>query len=775
MKKISLVLIILILATAIQAQETDNYRELFEQIQYARIDTGHVGQLDNFVLEHNSLRVTFENGRIAFFEPVAINGDTTFFAAYFKGAGYFYYHPPVTMEQDQLKRFIGRDTINNKFDEMILLFTPTDYEKIKAKTTSTDFRFSDGEIKGAEKLFRFEDDLNQTYHFWLMKSLLNYMPDRFLALSVKPAKLDRLIYCYNPFEREEISLCLRNSNNIKDYMELVNSYSKFNMTEDYNGLNGISKDQIKIHSYRISGDVTGKGIFTCTTTVRFETKIGQLKLLEFSLLPSLKVSSIIDEQGEQIPFERYDLDVAFKDYQSYQVDLFLNKPLSYGDTTELTFIYHGEIAEKEVGMLFVFAGAHWYPRYGYRQLATYEMSFSCPDNVTLIATGQKLSEVERDDKTYSEWRVTTPSANVSFNVGYMKKYLFEDADIVPVEVYFSKDLHNEIAYAMAQELLAVGKDMQEQIAIDVQNSLRVYNYFFGQYPFDRLVVSEVLSETSTSYPASIHYGFNTWLNTDPWGYDRIHRAHEVAHQWWGSGVGYQTYHDQWLSEGFATYSSLIAYQLIEKDKDKFLDKLKDYRNDIFSVRNYLLGSGEESGPIALGYRTSSSKTEGDKNLIIYKKGAFVLHMIRNLLIDFNTMNEDNFRFLMQDFYQLYRGKEATTLDFQRLVEKYTGIEMDWFFRQWVYRNELPTYEFSYSYDTDSTGANLIRGEIITKNVSPDFKMFVPLEIQFEGDKKAYLRLLVDQPVYTFTLPGLAEKPKKLILNPFESVLAKIKQ
>ena len=113
--------------------------------------------------------------------------------------------------------------------------------------------------------------------------------------------------------------------------------------------------------------------------------------------------------------------------------------------------------------------------------------------------------------------------------------------------------------------------------------------------------------------------------------------HELAHQWWGAGVGWETYHDQWLSEGFAEYSACLYLQAV-KGNATFLDRLKDYRKDIYSAHKFLLGPDEESGPIALGYRTSSTKTAGDYSLIIYRKGALVLHMLRNLLIDFNTMN-----------------------------------------------------------------------------------------------------------------------------------------
>ncbi|HEX2897963.1 MAG TPA: M1 family aminopeptidase, partial [candidate division Zixibacteria bacterium] len=188
----------------------------------------------------------------------------------------------------------------------------------------------------------------------------------------------------------------------------------------------------------------------------------------------------------------------------------------------------------------------------------------------------------------------------------------------------------------------------------------------------------------------------------------------------------------------------------------------------------IFSSGEESGPIALGWRTSSTKTLDDYGLIIYKKGALVLHMLRNLLIDLKTMNEDLFFEMMKEYYATFKGKDATTEDFKKLTELYTGIEMDWFFNQWVYGTELPEYEFKYVLEKADDGYYYANCTITQSNVSADFKMYVPVEIEFPTGK-AYIRLLIDKPVFEVKLPPLAEKPKKIRLNSFESVLAKVNQ
>ncbi|RME27118.1 MAG: hypothetical protein D6800_05470 [Candidatus Zixiibacteriota bacterium] len=317
-----------------------------------------------------------------------------------------------------------------------------------------------------------------------------------------------------------------------------------------------------------------------------------------------------------------------------------------------------------------------------------------------------------------------------------------------------------------------GHNMEAQVAQDVLGSAELYMHDFGPCPHDTLRVSEILQPHGQAFAGDIHLSTSTWKYTDKWGYDRIFRAHETAHQWWGTEVGWQTYHDQWLSEGFAEYSALMYLQAAAGN-EQFMDRLKESRDKIFSVRNYLFGGGVESGAIALGLRTASSKTVGDYDLIVYKKGAFVLHMLRNLMLDFKTMSDERFLNMMRDWYRTFRGREASTWDFRQMVEKHLGMDMGWFFDEWVYGNDLPTYNFSYETTLGADSAWHVTCHITQKGVPESFRMYVPVDIQFKNGTHYYLRLLVDQPEGDYELPPIKGRIEKLRLNPFLSVLAKV--
>jgi aminopeptidase N len=312
----------------------------------------------------------------------------------------------------------------------------------------------------------------------------------------------------------------------------------------------------------------------------------------------------------------------------------------------------------------------------------------------------------------------------------------------------------------------VGKHMERQVSDDVLHALKLFTHDFGPGPPMHLAVSEIMEFHGEAFSGFLHMGLPTWVATDLWGSQRLFRAHEVAHQWWGTDVGYETYHDQWLSEGLAEYSALLYVQATEGN-DRFLKMLRDYRDEIFSA--------DKLGPVALGVRNSTNDLPDGYDLAVYKKGAYVMHMLRNLFLDLGDLGDQRFFDLLREYYRTYRDADATTHDFEVLAEKYAGADLGWFFDQWVYGTELPTYDFDYDIVKKTDGSFAAQCTVKVEHVSPDFKMFVPVEVEMKEGQKAYLRYLIEGTGRQFEIADLPLRPKKLLFNPFESVLARVTQ
>ncbi len=771
------VLLILLSASSLFAYEPDELFQLYEQLDAPVVNIEQTYEIANDTIFHNDFIFVIDSGRIAFCNPIVVEADTITFGAYFKGEGRVVFSPAVQMERDQLSRFVHSDSIDKKITDVLLFFSPELFESLKKNLVRSANSFSDEEMKKFAELYEtIQADEDFISAFELLRNLTSPIGKPFLLTSVDTQSKEKFMYMFNPYLREEIRFWIYNFQTELHSFEQVNSYSQYNLDESYYNINGRDKSLIDISAYEINTEIDKNKKMRSKAIVYANVLSGPTDLLQFRLLPTLHVDSILDNKNQHLLFKREKSINALNESESPQVVVFLNEEIFYKDRFELTFYYHGEISNGKLGDLYLFSGANWYPTYRFRDKAIFDLSFKTDRRFTFTSCGESVERELIADTLFTKWLVKPEAANVSFNYGYMKKYKFESDDVVPVEIFYSKELHSDIAQYLSKDILiGVGSSLEKQVSEDVTNAMLVFNHYFGAYQFPELKVSEIIKSGSKAYPGYIHLGFDSWVNSESWEDDRLDRAREVARQWWGVGVGYETYHDQWLSDGFSEYAALLYYQRIG-DNQKFFQKLKESRNDIFSTQQSLYASGVESGPIALGYRSSNSKESENPDLVIYKKSAFILHMLRNMMIDLKTMNEDSFFAMLKEFYGLYRGKDVNTHDFQRIAEKHSGIKLDWFFDQWIYHNYLPEYEFTYKMvHNDSTKLLDVFCTIKTQGVPDDFKMYVPLEIQFNETSKVYLRLLIDSKEYTFNIPSLSRRPRKIILNPFESVLVKIKQ
>ncbi len=67
----------------------------------------------------------------------------------------------------------------------------------------------------------------------------------------------------------------------------------------------------------------------------------------------------------------------------------------------------------------------------------------------------------------------------------------------------------------------------------------------------------------------------------------------------------------------------------------------------------------------------------------YQKGAWVLHMLRR------RVGDQAFFDAVRSFYGELRGQTAWTADFERVAERASGMDLGWFFAQWVGRPGMP--------------------------------------------------------------------------------------
>jgi aminopeptidase N len=265
------------------------------------------------------------------------------------------------------------------------------------------------------------------------------------------------------------------------------------------------------------------------------------------------------------------------------------------------------------------------------------------------------------------------------------------------------------------------------------------------------------------------------------GYWKVVTAHEVAHQWWGHTVGFSTRRDQWMSEGFSELSASLYISLIEKNPKKYLEFWNDER-EILLERNAEGFRAIDVGPVTMGYRANSSRTgTGITRRLIYPKGAYILHMVRMMMWDRKT-GDQNFRDAMHDFVQTYAGKPATTEDFKALIEKHMTPEMDldgnhrmdWFFDEYVYGTALPSYKLDYTFNKEGAGT-VLDFKLTQSGVDDKFKMLVPIYLELADGRIVSLGRASmtgsSSVAQKAPLNGVKDAPKRAIVNYNYDVLA----
>jgi aminopeptidase N len=215
-------------------------------------------------------------------------------------------------------------------------------------------------------------------------------------------------------------------------------------------------------------------------------------------------------------------------------------------------------------------------------------------------------------------------------------------------------------------------------------------------------------------------------------YWKVVTAHEVAHQWWGHTVGFKSYRDQWMSEGFADASAALFLQATRKSNGDYKDYWKHLKDQL-TQKNVDGFRPIDVGPVTMGLRLSSPKTGWSVySNLVYPKGAYILHMIRMMM--WSTKNgDDDFMAMMHDFTETYRLRVATTEDFKAMVEKHMSAtmnldsnhRMDWFFNEYVYGTDLPRYHLESQVTPDGDKISL-HFKLTQSGVPDTFKMLVPI-------------------------------------------------
>jgi len=425
-------------------------------------------------------------------------------------------------------------------------------------------------------------------------------------------------------------------------------------------------------------------------------------------------------------------------HKNNELRIILNKGVEKGEIKTFEIQYMGNpkdgliISKNKYGERTVFAdnwpdrAKNWIPCNDLpSDKASVEFIVTAPSHYRVISNGDLLEEKNLgNNKKRTHWKQETaiPTKVMVIGAADFAVTRVDSSYKIPVTAWvYKKDS------AIGAYDYALGDDI-----------LKFFEDYIGPYPYKKL--ANVQSKTifgGMENANAIFYGENTVTGTRK---SEALIAHEIVHQWFGNTATEKSFSHLWLSEGFATY---LTHVYIENryGVDSFYKRLEQDRKEII---DFVKTSNQ---PVV----DSLSDYMDLLNANSYQKGGWVLHMLRE------EVGDKTFREIIRSYYDQYKFSNADTRDFQRVAEKISGKDLNWFFDQWLYQPGIPVldmkeklgndeYELEIKQEkalfrfpltvtiVDADGA-VVRHRIDIKTKETEFKIKVkgPLQVSIDPD------------------------------------------
>ncbi|HEV8204384.1 MAG TPA: carboxypeptidase regulatory-like domain-containing protein [Pyrinomonadaceae bacterium] len=786
------------------AGQKPNQDPIYQSLRQLDDFSGNYAVVNNLQLKKDAANFNLKSGELYFIAPV----ENRVTAAVFIGDGELTLTPPTEAEKNSIKVFTGEGGITESFNRLVLRFSDKTFEDIKSNPNAT-MKTGGPAASQARSAFRDNRDL-------LKKTLRDnrelralydiYAPARegcFTAF-INGKRFSKLIYTIDPLGApfatpEEVSLMSYGDSDGGIWLAFHRE------DELKKGTASSAEDNrlIDINRHEINATIKGTHL-AATDRVTFRNLRGGTRVVPFALYPTLRVSKVQDADGNDLSFIQEDKN------EDADFGVIMAKPLEAGQTYSLAVQYEGNeaIRDSGAGNFILIPRATWYPGNAnspFEDRAIFEMTFRYPKNYTFVGTGAPTEpETKEGDLSVAKWSSGQTELTVAgFNYGRFKKKVINDKDSgYDVEFYANTDVPDEIKELQQQierlesQGMKTGTTLQSitttgmaDVALaDAQNASRIYNLYFGKLPYSRIAMTQQPAPNfGQAWPTLVYMPYLAFIDTTQraqllgtrGGTDNFWRyvaPHEIAHQWWGHIIGWDSYHDQWMSEGFAEFSASLYVQFI-RGNDKFIDFWEELRKQVVEATPATKGRKPYTiGPVTQGYRLDSGKTGDAARYLIYPKGAYILHMIRMMMYSQHQGGDARFQAMMKDFIQSHFNKQVSTEDFKAIVERHmtqdmnvdNNGKMDWFFNEWVYGTQVPAYKLEYNVSSDGT----LNGKITQSGVSDNFVMLVPVYIDMgKGWAKLGSARVVGNSSIEIKNIKLPAVPKRVAICAMNDVLA----
>jgi hypothetical protein len=808
---------------------------LYLKLKSIGLDASKVFRIRDVTLDRAALHLTLENGTIAFTEDVGghISG------ALFEGDGEVLLSPPNQAERSSMALFTGEAILEESFTTAYMRFNDETYTELqpylKSADGSTDFV---SHWNGLSRALAENDALRLLLTFSRdlpVKGLVSPAAppsesakdhDQFLHAWVQGRKLGLFDVAFDSEAPEQNWAGQFKKVEGVDNYDLWTSFSSKPISEKSGNAQHESVEAVHVTDYKIRAKVVPPTRLEAETRLHLQVQHGGQRALLFELSRDLQITTS-EADGQPVEFiHNPSLEGTQRARRGNDVvAVVFPQPLRSGQALDLRFSYAGDVlAQAGPGLLYVGARGTWYPNPGLA-MANFDLQFEYPSGWTLVATGREVQQPDgnqpellekRAGVQVSRWISDRPLPVAGFNLGKYQRAAAH-AGNVAVEVYATTAVEADFPQRRAEAVSPGGVPVitkrggidssqeelsesrvpsparnEQAVADEAAEAVEFYSRYFGPYPSDTLILTQMPGRESQGWPGLIYLSSLAFLTREELSRltgsevdkviaQKLVVSHETAHQWWGQLVDSASYRDQWWVEALANYSALMLLQ--SKDPSQFHSIMEKYRNDLLRKENSRLLL--EDGPVSLGVRLSNSEFPSGYMAISYGRGTWLFHMLRYMLLDAekkesgapHQSNEEPFLRSLRKLRDKYAGKSITTQQLLDAFEedlppslRYEGRKsLEWFFQGWIDGTAVPSYELKQEKFTDGAGSTLVSGVIQQKDASTDLVTSVPLYASRAGRLTFMGRVFADGPETAFHLHAPLGT-RKVIVDPYETVL-----
>jgi hypothetical protein len=783
-------------------------RELYDAIKALRMDPASVYQIDGSTrieLRRSDVQISFDRGKLVFYAP--LDGRIT--GAVFSGRGHALAMPRDAVEKQQMARFLGAPVLDQDFTYVFLRFTDDTAEDLLRQLHNAQLTPQQDPVFASQWDAYLAGQHPGQYLRVLAASLSqNTRPYFYAAIDgVATGAFDVLL---DPEHEEPLMIGQpkKFGPESKTYFDIWASYK----------IPGISPPPAAFRSLRYSIDTTilSNNSLEAKTDVRLRAESSGERLLIFQLSRMLSVDAVTGDRGEPLAF--FQNEGIDRQQQNTRADnhLYVVLPAApqRGAEFGIQFRYRGNVIENAGnGVFFVGARENWYPHFGDpAHFSSYDLTMRWPRRLRLVATGVKTEEHEEGDFRVGHWRTEKPAPVAGFNLGdYASASI--SAGSYSVEIFANRQLEQALRdrlsppgtkidiempgplsrrspsfHTQMQSISPSPADALKSLAREIDSSVRFYEALSGPFPFRTLNVSQIPGTFGQGWPGLIYLSTFSFLPSEAQkraGLSAAQEAHfadlvpfhEVAHQWWGNVVGWSSYRDQWIAEAIASYFALLFADHHRGSDHALRLWLDRYRKNLTERAPGAEPPPSEIGPLALGNRLTSSKSPTGFEDLVYPKGAWVMHMVREMLRQSGNKNPDaRFIALLRTLVTKYSYRALSTADLQRELEAVMtpamdlegGHSMEWFFEQWVRGTGIPRYRVEFSVARTEKGFT-VKGKLFQDGVPDSFIAPVPIYASLRGRPVRLGVVLAEGSQTSFRFTAEAA-PRKLLIDPQMTLL-----